>query len=365
MALKSPFSPIKLGPVQLMNRFMRSATYECLADDLGFPSPRLLSMMETLASGQVGLIVPGYVYTAPTGKAVPKQTGLCSPDHATPWIPTIRRIHTAGSKLMFQLAHGGLSSDGPHVGPSSLGGLAHPLSIAEIDDIVNSFVKAAVSARGADGIELHAAHGYLLSLFLSPIFNRRRDRYGGSVEGRVRIVGEIATQIRRSTDPGFGIGIKMNGYDVLPFGVTPKIAAQYVRCLRGKVDFFEISCGIGNILATIQARPVNRFLSIAASLVNPWHFRKNFNLDAAKFIKKMNPDAIVAAVGGWRGLKDCEKAITKGEVDVISMARPLIREPHLIKEWAAGRNKPAACKNCNRCIWMDFTKKVGIRCQFP
>jgi 2,4-dienoyl-CoA reductase-like NADH-dependent reductase (Old Yellow Enzyme family) len=367
MSLTGPFSPIKLGSVQLMNRFMRSATYECMADDLGFPSPHLFRLIETLASGRVGLVVPGYVYTVPTGRAVPKQTGLYSPEHATVWIPTIRHIHATGARLMFQLAHCDIASDGPRVGPSSVGRFAHALSIGEVDDIANSFIKAAVAAygAGADGVDLHAAHGYLLALFLSPLLNRRSDRYGGSVEGRVRIVDEIVTQIRKSTDPAFGIGIKMNGYDALPFGVTPKLAAQYVNRLRGKVDFFEISCGLGNGLATLRARPVNRFLSAAASIVNPWHFERNYNLGAAKFIKRKNPEAIIAAVGGWRDIRDCENALKKGEVDLISISRPLIREPQLIKEWQEGRKKPAACMSCNRCIRAEFAKKLAIRCQFP
>jgi 2,4-dienoyl-CoA reductase-like NADH-dependent reductase (Old Yellow Enzyme family) len=365
MSLSPAFSPLQLGPVKLLNRFMRSATHEALSDDSGFPSPKLLSWIERLASGNVGLIVPGYVYASESGRAASNQTGMESEAHGQAWKSTISRVHAAGSKLMFQIAHGGVASPS-RKGPSALSPFASALTVGEIDVVIESFRKAAVYCyrAGADGVELHSAHGYLFALFLSPLTNRRKDKYGGSPENRVRIVEETVREIRKATDKGFGIGIKMNGVDSMPWGVKPELCAEYVRLLKKNVDFFEISSGLGNFLSTIRFAPVG-FVSKCLAMLNPWEFTHGYNLKAAAVVKKRNPDAVVAAVGGWRDLDYCNEAIRLGEVDMVSISRAFIREPDLVKQWKEGRTRAADCKSCNACILGMGNPEKGLACTYP
>jgi 2,4-dienoyl-CoA reductase-like NADH-dependent reductase (Old Yellow Enzyme family) len=274
MSLGSAFSPIQFGPVKLLNRFMRSATHEALSNDNGFPTPNLFRWIERLGDGGVGLIIPGYVFPIETGRAMFRQTGMYSESHGLVWKPTISKLHAAGSKLMFQIAHGGATSPA-RKGPSSVWPLVSALTIAEINDVIESFRKAAVYCyrAGADGVQLHAAHGYLFSLFLSPLTNRRSDVYGGSPEGRVRIVQETVREIRKTTDSSFGIGIKQNGTDSMPWGVKPALCAEYVNLLKKTVDLFEISSGMGNFLSTMRMG-MGGLVRNCIALLNPWEFQE-------------------------------------------------------------------------------------------
>jgi 2,4-dienoyl-CoA reductase-like NADH-dependent reductase (Old Yellow Enzyme family) len=244
--------------------------------------------------------------------------------------------------------------------------LVSALTIAEINDVIESFRKAAVYCyrAGADGVQLHAAHEYLFSFFLSPLTNRRSDVYGGSPEGRVRIVQEAVREIRKATDSSFGIGIKLNGTDSMPWGVKPALCAEYVNLLKKTVDFFEISSGLGNFLSTIRMG-TGGLVRNCIALLNPWEFSQAYNLNAATIVKRRNPDAVVAAVGGWRDLDYVNDAIRMNGIDIISMARPFIREPDLIKQWKNGRTRAADCTSCNRCILGTVTAKRDLKCSYP
>ena len=205
MRQSSPlFSSFQCGPMTLPNRFIRSATWEGLADSNGFPAQELFNKMVQLAKGGCGLIVPGYCYTIQHGRANPTQTGMTSKEHAQIWKETIDEIHKNGSKIMFQLAHGGDKCNQNDIGQQPIGcsGLepgSRAMTDAEICETIESFAKAAkyLKEAGADGVQLHAAHGYLLSQFLSPYLNRRTDKWGGVTENRTRIVFEIVNEIRK------------------------------------------------------------------------------------------------------------------------------------------------------------------------
>ena len=134
--------------------------------------------------------------------------------------------------------------------------------------------------------------------------------------------------------PDFSILIKMNGNDFLPFGVTPDLASQYVHFLRGKIDMFEISCGISNVNAIIRTDRIRKLIKYTYGL----KFSEAYNLSYAELIKRNNPDAVVASVGGFRTFATMEEAVSSGKVDVVSLARPLIREPDLVKRMQKDRS---------------------------
>lgn len=209
------FSSLRVGPMTFKNRFMRSPTYESLVNPDGTPKPRLLHTMNHLSNGEVGW-------------AQPRQTCFYNQKHADAWKPTIDAIHKNGSKIVFQPARGGIGTADSleKRGQSTFPGLIQGLTPAEVEDIIESFRKAAVLTKkaSADGAQIHSSHGYLYSTFLSPFYNRRNDKCGGSLDGRARIVAETAGAIRKSCGPDFSVLIKMNANDFLPRGMTPDLA---------------------------------------------------------------------------------------------------------------------------------------------
>lgn len=356
------FTQIKVGPTVLRNRFLRSATWEGLCDDNGFAKPQLLKQMVKLSEGHVGLIIPGFAFVQKNGKAIEKQLGLNTDAHAELWRDSISQIHKNGSKIMFQLVHGGAKSigDSEKVTPSSIGG--RELKIAEIEDIIDAFTQSAIRAKkvGADGIQLHGAHGLLISYFLSPLTNKRTDKYGGSTEKRVRFAAEIGESIKKATGNEFAVGIKINGDEYYPGGVDKEIAAQHMNLLKSKLDFFEISCQLFN-----EGPRACRFtrLNPEEAKKEKFPFFEGYLLEYTEYIKKMNPDAIISAVGGMRTLEFIESTLKNGKADLISMSRPFIRDPMCVKRMEDGKIAKVECKNCGECY--NLFSSNGIRCTYP
>lgn len=318
---------MKIRHSELCNHFIRSSTNEQKADDEGHPTQELKDMMIKLSEGHIGLIVTGFMYVHPKGKATENQSSIYSDELANEWVSTVKKVHENGSKFMVQLTHGGPGVVEPleHV---SAGGLGRRLTVEEIKEIEGWFIEAAKRCEkaGFDGVQLGAGHGFLLSTFLSPITNNRTDEYGGSPENMVRMIAEIADGIRKATGPDFIIGIKFNRTDRAEGGVTPEIASKYVSLLKDKFDFFEVSSGFGvvkNIIMDVdkseakQARP-NR--------------GEGYNIEAAAYINKNNPDVIITGVGGVRTRVFIDEILKSKRVDYISMARPFLEDPFYLNK---------------------------------
>ena len=382
MSGKVIFSPLKVGSMTIKNRFMRSPVWEALADNDGLATPKLLKQMVDLARGGVGLIVPGYVWISPDAHTLPGQTGLYDAKTADVWKDAIKKIHSYGAKIVFQPAHGGVYCLPELVGGTPRGCSAtipgtRAMTTAEVEETIDAFINSAKMAEraGADGVELHAAHGYLLSNFLSPVANKRTDRYGGSYENRIRIIQEIVEGIRKVTDKNtFMIGIKMNGHDCIEGGVTPELAAREVHDFKG-IDFFEISCGWSNVMETIRSvirgsifngltqEQVEQITATIKRERPGFEFRHGYNVEYGAYVKKQNPDKVIASVGGLRNLEKMEEIVRSGAVDIVSLARPFIREPDLVNKFMKGQ-KEAACLSCGECI-LRRPGKRGVVCTYP
>ena len=234
------FTAKRFGPVVVPNRFMRSATWEALADAVGNPTQKLIDLTEDLAKGGVGLIVPGAMYVTPKSSAVPRQSGMCLGEHSRAWRGVVDKVHSHGSKIMFQVVatcrfrnpkwNGGFEP----LPVTSLEKGEKEMTNADIEEMIQQFIDSAylVARSGADGIQLHGAHVSSLAEFLSPRYNQRTDKWGGSPEKRVRVVKEIAEGIRKR-HPGLMLSIKLNGDDYIDGGVTPAIASKHVNLLSG------------------------------------------------------------------------------------------------------------------------------------
>ena len=347
--------------MKLANRFVRSATWEGMAADDGAVTPRLTQTMIDLAEGGVGLIISGHAYISPEGQAGPWQMGIYK-DELIDGLKTMTdAVHQSGGKIIAQLAHAGhfavkaLTKQPPHV-VSDYNGLSnsprHELTKEDIHNLVVSFADASKRAKSAgfDGIQIHSAHGYLLSQFLSPAYNRREDEYGGSIENRARVHGQIYTAIRDVVGKDYPVLIKINSEDHIENGLLleDSIAAAKMLAEAG-IDAIELS---GGTLSSGKLSP-------SRGGINKEEKEAYFKEAAASYKKAMDVPLIL--VGGMRSLNVAENTINTGCADYISMCRPFIREPGLINRWQSGDTRPAKCKSDNLCFGPALEGK-GILC---
>lgn len=390
------FEPIKIGGLEFRNRILRSATHEGLADERGAPTRAHAALYAKLGSGGVGGIVTGFAAVSRDGISGLYRglyAGKGADDGA--WKALAEASRAGGAPLILQLVHCGRATSQEatrmtRVAPSPIADSMWPgpkpleLDEAGIERIIGDFVDAAARARewGFDGAEFHAAHGFLLSQFLSPSSNRRKDRWGGSTEGRFRILGEILSRARARL-PGYPLLVKMNGYDGRPGGLRiPEAAAQARMAQEAGCDAIEVSCGFpadGDMSARGPRLPaeavfryghvlkgVPAFLRPALGAALPLFMRPKtpefgFNLPAARAIRA-SVEIPVIAVGGLHRLADIEGALAGGDADMVSMSRPLILEPDLPARFREGRSAAARCIRCNFCGVIDEARP--LRCYY-
>lgn len=383
------FSPITIRTIEIQNRFVHSATYEAMADEEGEVTDELINRYKNLAKAGIGLIIPGYLYVHPAGRAMPKQAGI----HTDEMIPGLRRlveaVHQHGVKIALQLAHGGMQTSKAIIGQAPLapsGGLRNPMTFGkckemtqlEIEETILAFSQAARRAAeaGADAVQVHGAHGYLISEFLSPFFNRRKDSWGGSDEGRFRIVQEIIQQTRKVLPDTTPILFKMNTNDFTPKeGVTPEVAKKYAGWLRKLgIDGVELSCGTFFTFHMVRGEiPSKELMKVLPGWMRPLaklQFRKlrprcsfveAYNLAAAEMIKPELGEVPLMLVGGVRRLSHMEELVERKYADMVSMSRPFIREPFLVKRFREGKADQASCISCNKCF-AAIANDLPLRC---
>ena len=358
------FQETSLGNMTLANRFVRSATWEGLADDTGAATPKLGEFLARLARGEVGLIITGHAFVSPEGRASPRQLGAHSDDMLPGLTALAKAVHGAadGSAVALQLAHGGAHAlSGPTgleaMGPSDMEADGKPLCRAmtreEIDRVVGDFGRAAARARraGFDAVQIHAAHGYLVSQFLSPAYNQRQDGYGGDLLGRARLLTEVVAAVRDAVGPDYPVLVKMNCQDFLDNGLSVDEALLVARRLENQgVNAVELS---GGTILSGDKIPVR-----AGNFSDPGD-QAWYREAAARFKRERAIPLIL--VGGVRSLDVAEELVAGNVCDYIAMARPLIREPDLIKRWHEGDRSPSACVSDNLCFRTGMTGQ-GVYC---
>lgn len=354
------FEPFNLAGIEIKNRIVRSATYEKRANEDGFVTDSLIELYETLTRGGAGLIITGNALVHPTGRTITQM--LCI--HSDIYIKGLERLATAvhelGGVIFLQLVHGGRQSL-----PILLGGqmpmapsavydpstevMPREMTDAEIWQMIDAFADGSRRARiaGFDGIQLHGAHGYLISEFLSPHTNRRYDYWGGDEERRFHFVEEVYKAIRREVGDDYPVIIKMNADDGLDGGLRPEEAVRIARRLESLgIDAIEVSGGMYEA-GKRTARP---------DILRPEE-EAYFREPARLFKKNINIPVIV--VGGIRSKSVMEDILQRGDADLVSLSRPLIREPDLPERLMKGKEK-ADCISCNGC--MNFRKLDVVRC---
>jgi|MudIll2142460700_1097286.scaffolds.fasta_scaffold02313_4 2,4-dienoyl-CoA reductase-like NADH-dependent reductase (Old Yellow Enzyme family) len=360
--MKKLFEKTTIKGMTLNNRFVRSATWEGMCEEDGRPTAKLTSCYRDLAAGNVGLIITGYAFVRPDGKQLPGKMGIHKDNFAADMRTLTQAVHNEGGKICIQLVHAGAQTTAetagrPPLAPSAVKVEQFPeepeaMSKEDIEEIVAAFGASARRAKdyGFDAIQLHSAHGYLINQFLSPLTNRRTDGYGGSVANRCRFLLEVYHRIRFEVGLDFPVFAKLNGSDNLEGGLDLSDAVFAARLLdKEKIDAIEVS---GGTSASGDKNPVRIKIDR--------HNREAYNLSLAREIKKAVRCPIMV-VGGFRSLEVINKALIEDGIDYISMARPFIREPQLIKRWHEGDRSPARCISCNGCFEPGI-KEGGIYC---
>ncbi len=374
------FTPQRVGHVDIKNRFVHSATYEGMAGSDGQVTDTLIKRYRQLAEGEVGLIIPGFMYVHPLGRAYNAPMGIHSDEMIDGLTRLVSAVHEFDSKIFFQINHAGQQTSPNDIGQTPLApssSVRDPINFfkprqmdeSEIFDAVKAFADAAERAvkAGADGVQVHCAHGYLINQFLSPFFNRRKDKWGGSPENRFRFLKQVIESIREKVPDEFCITVKLNTHDFTPKpGITPELAVEYAGMLKDLgVDMIEVSCGSSTFSYMNMCRgdvPVKELVQsmplwkkpvawfMIHSLKGRYDLEEGYNAAAARAIRSVTGDTPIALVGGMRTLGTMSQAVRNGDAEFISMSRPFIREPLIVKKFRENKRDQVACVSCNRCL---------------
>lgn len=360
--MKSLFQPVSVGPMVVKNRFVRSATQDFLGQEDGAISDAEVALYENLAINDVGLIITAHAYVSrPLGKASVRQNAI----YDDRFIDGYRRLRDAvrpyGSKLVVQISHAGRQSspelNGGYTpkGPSAIvdgstGIMPEEWTGDEIQQLVNDFVAAMdrVKRSGADGVQLHIAHGYALSQFISPFTNRRTDEWGGSLENRTRILREILQKGRQIVGGHFPVFAKLNstdGFSGPEYLSLADVCAIAKMLANNGVDALEISGGIREAKGAMS-RP---------NVFSP--DQEAYFLPAAKEISRHVSIPLIL-VGGLRSRPVMESILREGAIDLFAMSRPFIADPSLVVRMQNGELK-GSCVSCNACF-----NPMGLKCYY-
>jgi 2,4-dienoyl-CoA reductase-like NADH-dependent reductase (Old Yellow Enzyme family) len=353
------FEPAKIGTLTVPNRLVRSATAERLTDEAGRPKPAMLELYRQLVTGGVGLIITGHMYVHPSGKAHLEMAGIYT-DNLIPALTDLTdTVHREGGLVAVQINHGGMQCSretvAQTIAPSAidapfLNRSPREMTHDEIEATIKAYAQAARRAQvaGFDAVQLHGAHGYLISQFLSPFTNRRKNEWGGDLNGRMRFLRAVCAAVREQVGTAYPVFIKLGIMDGMDGGLTIEEGVQVAAVLEELgLDGIEISGGIGGG-KNLTTRTAIRAPEDEA------YFRP-----LARRLREVTALPILL-VGGLRSREVMEDVLASGDADFISVCRPLICEPDFPNRLREGQER-ARCISGNRC-WPDGMDE-GIACK--
>jgi len=343
------FEPIKIGTMELKNRIVMPPMGTNFSTEDGYATKRLINYHVERAKGGVGLIIVEGAYVEPRGKGSIRQLAV---DHDNK-IPRLKELATAiqanGAKATLQLFHGGRQSHSSIIGTQPVSAsevfcrltreTPRALTVEEIQDVIEAFAEGTrrTKAAGFDAVEIHGAHGYLINQFLSPLTNKRTDKYGGDVKGRTRFLLEILELTRDKVGSDYPILCRINGDDYIEGGLALEEAKRIAQMLEAAgVDALHISGGI--------------YDSPVPVTTGPMALPRGHMVHLAARIKKV-VNVPVIAVGRINDPELAEKILQEGKADLVSMGRALLADPELAKKAAAGAlDDIRRCTACDECI---------------
>ena len=373
------FSPLALRNITLPNRLVRSATYEGLGESDGTPRSELADLYARLARAGTGTIITGFCFISQEGRAMqPGQCGIETNAKIGVWQSVVRHVKAAAPdvRLLMQLAHAGRQTRRAATGQRAVGASSRrclyfrekvrPLAEADILRIIAEFAAAARRAQraGFDGVQLHAAHGYLIHQFLSPYTNTRSDAWADGA----RFLVEVVRAVKNSCEKNFPVFAKFSGAD--DRGLTVTDTLSHIRAVESGLDAAEISYGTMEFGLNIirggwpveRAFEVNPLLQqvprplrglfrrfvLSPIMKRRIPFEENYNLLAAAQIAKQ-VSLPIFAVGGFRRAPALRSALAEHRLAAVSLCRPLLCEPDLASALRADDSWVSACTSCNLC----------------
>jgi 2,4-dienoyl-CoA reductase-like NADH-dependent reductase (Old Yellow Enzyme family) len=373
--MKTLFDKTKISKMDLKNRFIRSATWEELADEKGHLTDELINLYEDLAKGGVSTIITGFANVMEFDQPAPNMIGIYDDIFIDEYKRLSNKVHEYDTNIIMQIVHGG-----PKWGPSAVEHLItkttpkkmskeeikgvvqafadaalrvkrsvehlvarkipKEMSKEEIKGVVQAFADAALRVKkaGFDGVQIHAAHGFLLSMFLNPYYNKRTDEYGGSIENRAKIVFQSYEAVRQALGEDYPVLVKVNCEDFMDDGLTGEDSLYVCRILSEMgIDAIEVSGG--SYSSRENEGPIRR--------VDTPEEESYFKDYAAKIAEEVKVP--VSLVGGNRSMDNMDKILNSTKIEYFSMARPFICEPDLINRWQEGNTEPAKCISHDTC----------------
>ena len=358
------FTPGHIGPVEVASRVVRAGTSETMAGPRGEVTDDLVGLYETLARNQVALMFTGHMYCERRGRYAPRQAGI----HDDGLIPGLARlaaaVHRHGGKIFAQLAHAGSQSllpDNTPLAPSPVpnavtGREAREALPEEIEVALDGFGAGARRAMeaGFDGVHIHGANGYLIAEFSSPVANRRADAWGGTAEGRDRFALEVARRVRAQVPRDRAVTMKLGFVDAVPGGLgLDESVRRAGRLVEAGVDGIEVSSNVMRGYVD-SAKP---YVAVdGRRALEDWLLHRVFRAPAGEAYFRPWARALrarvattIVLVGGLRRAATIEEILASGDADFVSMARPLIRQPDLVRRLRDGA-PIADCTSCNLCL---------------
>jgi len=353
------FDQTQLAGMKLKNRFVRSATYDGLADERGHMTEKLFQVYENLAIGGVGTIITGLTYVSDSEEPIPGQMGIYEDSFIDEYQKMTEMVHRHDANIVLQIACLG-SQTPPGTrgkvmwGPSAIEDLGYKttpveMTMQDIRLVQGAFADAAIRAKkaGFDGVQMHVAHGYLLSKFLTPYYNRRTDGYGGNIENRARMVFETYRAIREKVGPEYPVLIKINCDDFMDQGMIFE-ECKYVCTKLAELGINGIELSGGSQSSRPDEGVVRKIQPDQESYFKPY---------AAELAQEIGVPVIL--VGGNRDFASLTDIINQTAIQYFALSRPLICESDLINRWKSGDVTRAKCVSCNKCF-----RKGGTRCVF-
>ncbi len=351
--------------MKVKNRFLRSATYYALADDGGFVGEASVNLIKGLAENDVGLVVTGFAHVRMDGQSILDQNGIHTDDHIPGYRKMTDAVHDVDGLVAMQINHGGANAyaasyrGDDYMAVSVYEGMttyrkpAREMEEEDIVSIIDAYGQAArrVQEAGFDGVQIHGAHGYLVSQFLSPVTNRRDDQWGGSLDNRMRFIVDVTRAIKKEVDEDFPVMIKLGVRDSVADGngLTIEEGAKVARTLEQEgLCLVEISHGIST---------ERRLILGITKPEQEACFR-----DDARVVRAAT-EGPICLVAGFRSLPVIEETLASGVTDMIGISRPLIREPDLIKRWKNGNTAKAKCISCGGCFGKQERGHHRIGCR--
>jgi 2,4-dienoyl-CoA reductase-like NADH-dependent reductase (Old Yellow Enzyme family) len=369
------FSSAKIGQFRLKNRVIRAGCFEGMCQD-GMVTDALVEHHRKVAAGGVAMTTVAYCSVSYDGRAFEHE--LWMREELYPDLKRLTKaVHQEDAAVSIQLGHCGFFTSNRVIGKRPMGAspklclfalsYCREMTKEDIDEKVGDFVKAAVLAKksGFDAVEIHAGHGYLLSQFLSPWTNKRKDEYGGSLENRLKFPTRVIEEIRHALGPDFPLLIKMNQIDGMSSGIKISDAIIIAKAFEkagasalipsagftSKVPFLMLR---GNLpvkeMSSNQQKLINKIgLKLFGRFMVPEHvYEPMFLFEGAKKIMETVKIPVIY-IGGVESKADMEMAIREG-FEFIQIGRATIQDPDFVKKIESGELTTSKCDHCNRCV---------------